>query len=73
MFDQRLVQRTRHLRIDRRHHLLTKLQQRDGDASLMQGIHHLQADEAAPDHGGVMRLVMSQRGQYAIHIGDVAQ
>ena len=62
-----------HLFIDRRHHLLGELQQGHFQLELVQGLHHLQADETAPHHGDVARLVLLKGRQDAVHVRDVAQ
>ena len=62
-----------HLLIHRCHHLVGKLQQSDVQLALVQRFHHLQPDETAPHDGDMARLIVRQRRQNAIHVGNIAQ
>ncbi len=67
------VEQVGHLLVHRRHHLIGELQQGDIQLALVQRLHHLQPDETAPHHGDVAGLVVRQRRQDAIHVGNAPQ
>ena len=59
------VQQLRHLEIDRSHHLIEGLDQRDGKPRVTQVFRHFQTDEAAADHrGGFDVTVLYKSAQF---------
>ena len=57
---QILMKQFRHLRVERRHHLVLHLDQRHFHPCMDQVFRHLQADKASSDDSGTPRLLFHQ-------------
>lgn len=62
-----------HRKVERRHHLIGHLHERDRHAAMAQILHHFQPNEARSYHHGAAHLAAGHKVRYGVGVGHVAQ